>query len=103
MSIPTNITTELASLQAQVAAAAPLANASHATIVVLQLNAENLVNDIQTALTAPNNPLDTFVAPVDPQAIIAGVENLSTVAQDQYTLSLMRGVVGRAAANLEQL
>jgi hypothetical protein len=103
VSIPTNITTELASLQAQVAAAYPLAEASRATIVALQLNAGQLVSDIQTALTAPNSLLDTWAAPSDPDAIVSGLLSVATASQDQNTLSLMRGVTGRAASNLNQL
>ena len=103
MSIPANITTELTSLQAQVAAAAPLANATHATKVALQLNAGQLVADVQSALVAPSNLLDTWIAPTDPVVIISGVLGLLTASQDQNNLSLMRGVTGRAASNLDQL
>lgn len=114
MSIPANITTELTSLQAQVAAATPLNNAPFSTIKALQLNAGNLVSDIQTALTTttliPNivlttdtGWLDPWVAPLDPISIIAGVNNVVVAAQNQNELSLMRGVVGRAASNLSQL
>jgi hypothetical protein len=35
--------------------------------------------------------------------IVAGVNSVVTAAQDENTLSLMRGVVGRAASNLDQL
>lgn len=103
MSIPANIVSELASLQAQVAAASPLSQATHATIVALQLNATQLVADVQTALTAPNNLLDTWTAPPDPGAMVSGILSVLTAAQDQNTLSYMRGVTGRAASNLEQL
>lgn len=102
MSIPGNITAELANLQSQVAAATPLANAPFSTIKALQLNAGNLVNDIQTALTVPNK-LDTWVPPVDPISMVNGFDAVVTAAQDQSNLSLMRGVVGRAASNLDQL
>ncbi len=114
MTIPNNVTTELASLEAQVTAATPLKNASFATIKAMQLNAANLVADIQTALTTttliPNIvlmtdsvQLDTWTAPLDPAGIVAGI-NLSVVAaENQNTLSLMRGVVGRVASNLDQL
>lgn len=102
MSIPANIKTELANLQAQVAAAVPLNNASIAVIKAMQLNAVGLVADIQTALVAPNR-LDTWMALMDPQGMVSGF-NLSLVAaQDLNSLSLMRGVVGRVASNLNQL
>jgi hypothetical protein len=102
MSVPATITTALQSLQAQVTAAQPLANASHATRTALKLNAANLVASIQGALTA-SSILDTYVAPTDPGVIITGVLTLLTAAEDENTLSLMRGVVGRAASNLDQL
>lgn len=102
MSIPVNITTELTDLQAQVAAATPLDAAPFSTIKALQLNAGNLVADIQTALTA-SSTLDTWTAPIDAPSIISGFQLVVTAAEDQNTLSLMRGVVGRAASNLNEL
>jgi len=102
MTIPTSITTALTSLEAQVIAASPLANASKATITALQLNAANVVSNIQSSLTAPNL-LDTWVAPLDPVSIIAGVLNVVSTASDQNQLALMRGVTGRATSNLDQL
>jgi len=102
MTIPANITTELKSLQAQVSAATPLANASLATIKAIQLNVGSLVNNIQTALMATST-LDTWVAPNDPVSLVNGFDAVVAVAQDQGNLSLMRGVVGRAASNLDQL
>jgi hypothetical protein len=114
MTIPTNITVELASLEAQVTDAQPLANAGQATITALQLNAGNLVADIQTALTTttliPNivlttdsGWLDNWVPPIDALSMVGGVLNVLVSAQNQSQLSLMRGVVGRAASNLDQL
>jgi hypothetical protein len=102
MTIPINITIELASLQAQVTAGAPLNNAPFATIKAMQLNAGNLVSDIQSALTS-SSVLDTWVPAVDPISIITGFNIAVTAGEDQNTLSLMRGVVGRAASNLDQL
>jgi hypothetical protein len=102
MSIAANITAELASLQAQVAAATPLAQASHASKTALQLNAGKLVADVQAALVAPSL-LDTWSPPGDPISIIAGVNVVVTASLDQSDLALMRGVVGRAASNLDQL
>jgi hypothetical protein len=102
MSIPTAITTALSSLQGQVAAAAPLASASQATKTALKLNAAALVASVQSQLTA-TSLLDTFVAPSDPSLIIAGVLQLEQAAADQSTLSLMRGAIGRATSNLDQL
>lgn len=114
MTIPTKITIALESLEAQVAAAQPLSDASQATITALQLNAGNLVAGIQDALTTttliPNVVastdsilLDTYVAPIDAITIIQGVLDILVAAQNQNQLSLMRGVVGRAASNLDQI
>lgn len=117
MTISTTITVALASLEAQVLAAEPLANASHATITALQLNAGNLVTNIQTAITigrtAPTlvgttaltttGLLDAWIPPIDAATIITGVLSVLSAAKDQSKLSLMRGVVGRATSNLNQL
>ena len=84
------------------AAATPINNAPFATIKAMQLNAGNLVNDIQTALTATNT-LDTWVAPVDPKSIVSGFDAVVCAAVDQNNLSFSRGVVGRVASNLDQL
>jgi hypothetical protein len=102
MTIPANITSELQNLQDQVAAATPLNNASFATIKAMQLNALNLVNDIQTALTA-SSLLDTWMPPTDPVALVSGFNTVVVAGNDQNNLSLMRGVVGRATSNLDQL
>ena len=102
MTIPAAITTALSSLQAQVAAAAPLANASQATKTALKLNAAALVSSVQSALVA-TSMLDTWVAPIDPISIVAGFLQVEVAGIDQGNLSLMRGVVGRATSNLDQI
>jgi|SRR6185437_12538621 len=102
MAISSTITTALASLQAQLTAAAPLESASHSTIVALQLNLDNLVISTQSALTA-TSILDTYVAPTDPISIIPGILQLTTAATDAANLSLMSGSVGRVNHNLDQL
>jgi hypothetical protein len=114
MTIPANITSELTSLQAQVKAATPLNNAPFATIKAMQLNAGNLVNDIQTALTTtkliPNivlttdsTWLDSWSPPPDPISMVTGFNAVVTASANQSDLSLKRGVVGRVASNLNQL
>jgi hypothetical protein len=116
MPVPTSVLTELAVLQAQVLAASPLSNASDATVEAMQLNAEQLVNDIQTALIAVSVPtgtntvsvtdgslLDGWVAPIDPGTIASSLLTVDDAATNQSDLSLMRGVVGRVAANLNQI
>ena len=103
MTIPANITTEITALQAQVAAAAPLTGASQATLTAMQLNAAQLVRDIDGALTSAAGVLDTWTAPVGTALIIAGIVELSGNAQDQSTLAKWRGYIGRATSNLDQL
>jgi hypothetical protein len=100
--IPANITSELAFLQTQVAAAKPLSNAPFTSVKAMQLNAGNLVADIQTVLVATNT-LDTWVAPVDPASMVLGFGAVVIAADDQNNLSSMRGLVGRVASNLDQL
>jgi hypothetical protein len=103
MSIPANVAAELTNLENQVAANAPLAAASRATRTAIKLNAAQLVTDVQAALVAPGNLLDTWVAPSDPAQIAAGILSVFSTSQDQNNLALMRGVVGRVASNLDQL
>lgn len=113
MTIPANITAELASLEAQVKAASPLINTPHSNLVAIQLNAVNLLSDIQTALTTTtlsniipstdSTLLDGWVPPADAATIISGVLNILTASQNQENLSLLRGVVGRASSNLAQV
>lgn len=103
MSVPSNITTGLANLQAQVTAAKPLSSASQATLLAIQLNGIQLANDIATALLAAAGALDTWTAPSDPAQIAAGVLSLMSAATDQSALANMVGYVGRANKNLDQL
>lgn len=100
--IPSNIASELTSIQAQLVAASPLTSAPFATIKALQLNAANLVADVQSALVGANM-LDNWQPSSDPTVIISAFQSLVVLSTDQSTLSLMRGVVGRASSNLDQL
>lgn len=103
MSIPQNVITELSELQAQVAAAYPLQSASQATVYAIQLNAKQLVADIETALLKAAGALDTWTAPADPVAIASGITGLLENAQDQSNLAQWAGYVGRATRNVDQL
>jgi|SRR6516165_10242197 hypothetical protein len=103
MSIPANITAELANLQAQVTAAGPLAAASAPTLTAMQLNAAALVSDINAALAGAAGALDTWMAPTDPAAIVTGILALETNADDQASLANMAGYAGRALKNLDQV
>jgi hypothetical protein len=101
--IPAIVTTELADLQTQVAAAAPLTSASRATVTALQLNAAQLIADIDAAVVTTAGQLDSWVATTEPNAIVAGVISLLTSATDQSALANMRGYVGRSTSNLDQI
>lgn len=103
MGIPANIVSQIAFLQTQTTAAAPLSSASPATIVAIQLNAENLVASVDAAVLAAAGALDTWEAPTDPDLIVSGILALEQSATDQSALAVMRGYVGRMAANLNQL
>lgn len=103
MTIPANIKTELTALQAQLAAAEPLQNASGPTIVALQLNAYQLLNDVDAALTEAEGNLDNWSVPTDPQAIVSGFLGIVGNATDQNTLCNMAGYIGRSNKNLDQL
>ena len=103
MTVSADIYTAFSSLQDQVQAASPLSAASRPTILAIQLNAGNLVAQVQSALTPATSLLDTWTAPVDAPSMITGVLSVYSAGLDQSTLSLMRGVAGRAASNVNQL
>jgi hypothetical protein len=113
MTIPANVVSELEFLQAQVAAVGDLRTAEVATVTAMELNATNLLLDIDTALaTAAGSTrditgafinLDTWQAPIDVGLIVSDIQILLVCAQDQATLSAMRGVVGRASVMLNNL
>ena len=70
MRLPTG-TTMLEPNASIAAPASPLTNANFATVKAMQLNAGQLVSDVQASLVT-SSPLDTWVAPTDPQSMIAG-------------------------------
>lgn len=100
--ISQTIQDELVELQAQVVAATPLENASTATVKAIQLNAQNLTDDLQTALVATGT-LDSWDAPSDAPTIITGFSSIVEQGVDEATLSLLRGVIGRVTSNVDQL
>lgn len=102
MTIPASIIAEETNLQTQVMAATPLNAASHASIKAMQLNADQLVTDVQTALTPTTSILDTYNSTDDVPATIASYLTIVQAAEDQTDLSLLRGISGRVALNLAQ-
>ena len=97
------IQAELENLQAQVTAASPLTSASPPTLLAIQLNAAQLLANINTAITNGVGQLDVWIAPVDPEQIIDGVLELKWQATNQSHLVLMEGYVARSNLNLDQL
>ena len=103
MTLPVAITTELNSLEAQVTAAQPLNKASWQTIRALQLNGDKLVQDVELAQYSLVGQLDTWIAPTQPEPIIVGVVKVCNSAIDEASITQLRGITGRVAANLNQL
>lgn len=103
MSIPQNIVDELSFLQTQIAQAGPLSQATRQVIVAAQLNAAQLVTDTEAAQYSLAGVLDTWTPPSDPVAIINGILGVDQNADDERDIVAMRGLVGRAASNLDQL
>jgi hypothetical protein len=102
MTVPANISSEVTALRSQIAAAAPLTNASYATITALQLNAEQLVNDSSAALLAPSI-LDNYVVSPDPAAMIPEVLQIYQTSLDMNNINVINYKVGRVSINLDQL
>lgn len=105
MSIPQNIVNEFAFIQAQINLAVPLTAAPHAVVVALQLNANQLVLDCEQAQGTLAGQLDTYVWTPgdDPANITTAVQGLSASANDEANITLLRGLAGRMASNLNQL
>lgn len=101
--IPADITSQLQFLEAQVQQYQPLASAPRAGVSAMQLNAAALVVSVQDALVAPGNLLDTWTSSQSSPVTIAGLLQVAQAATDQSNLSLLRGIAGRVASNLNQL
>jgi hypothetical protein len=104
MTIAPAITTALTSLENQVTAASPLAQASAPTILALQLNAQALTGQIEQAQYDAAGQLDTWTDTSQaPEMMIQGVVNAYNSANDESSLAELRGIVGRVTSNLDQL
>jgi hypothetical protein len=101
MTVPAAIYTNLSSLIAQVAAANPISSASQATQTAIVLNAQSLVTQIAAAQAAAAGALDSWKPPVDPGAIASGILGVTQNATDQWALSDMLALVGRADLNIQ--
>jgi hypothetical protein len=100
MPFPANIASEVAALNTSINAALPLESAPPGTIAVLANQADTLVNDIDTAITAAVGTLDTFTAPVMAPAIVLAFEAVVGSGFEQLALVDLAGVAGRVATNL---
>lgn len=103
MTIPASLQAEVIALNTAFLAADPLSQSPRAAITALQINAAQLVADIDTALTGASGALDTFSAPTDAPSIASGFSALLTASQNQSDLADLRGLAGRVASNLEQV
>jgi hypothetical protein len=103
MTVAAQIITDIANLQAQVAAARPLTGASAATVRAIQLNAIQALKDILANLTLSAGDLDLQQMPIDPTLIVAEVLKLRGNAQDQSFLSSAFGYVNRSLTGLNQI
>lgn len=100
MSIPQKIIDEIAALQLQVLAAAPLTAAPFATLKAIQLNTQKLETDTTLAVNDAAGLLDTWVAPRDTPGIIAGFLARESEANDQWHLDDMLDVISRTLINV---
>ena len=103
MAIPTVLQAEIIALNTAFLAASPLEQAPRAAITALQINAAQLVTDINTALAGASGALDTFSASTDPAVTAVGFAGLLTASQNQSDLSDLRGLIGRVASNMDQV
>lgn len=103
MTIPASIQAEIAAITTAFQAASPLKQAPRAAVRALQINAAQIVADVDISLAASAGALDAFSAPVMPDAIAAGVSALLTASQNQTDLADLRGLAGRVASNLNQV
>jgi hypothetical protein len=103
--IPRKIVNEFVNIQAQINAAIPLSTASHPTVIALQLNIDQLVNDCEQAQGTLVGTLDTYIWTPgnDPAAITSAIQGLSANANDEADIVWLRGLAGRMASNLHQL
>ena len=95
MAIPATIQAEIAAITAAFQAATPLKQAPRAAVTALQINAAQIVADVDSALAGAAGALDTFAAPLMPADIAAGVSALLTASQNQTDLADLRGLAGR--------
>ena len=103
MAIGTALQAEIAALNVAFAAATPIEQAPRAAVTALQINAAQLVSDVDAALAGAAGALDTFTAPAMAADMATGLTGLYTASQNQTDLADLRGLAGRVASNLDQI
>lgn len=103
MSVPQKILGEVQFLSNQINSSQPLTSQPKSLVTAMQLNAANLVKDIDAAQGDAIGQLDTWVQPGDPFALISSLQGLGISATDQLSIFDTRSFVGRLASNLDQL
>ena len=99
--IPSSITTGVSSLNAALAAMGSYLSASVTIRRALLQQAATLATAIDTAEKTAAGALDTFQGSIMPGDTVNGLLGLLTSAQDEQTLSDLRGVIGRMVLNIE--
>lgn len=100
--LPSNITAEITSLIANLAAAAPLSSATKSELQALQDQAAQLLSDIENAMSAAAGNLDAADPTGFPGNMVADFLALQQSSASQASLAYAYGLVGRAAFNLAQ-
>ena len=100
--IPVGIASGVIAFQAAVKAARPLRQAPGLQLAALVTQGNALLSAVDDALAAAGGPLDASEPAGHATALVAALNALATSAEDQRTLSDMRGFLGRAVLNLAQ-
>lgn len=103
MGVTAAITAAIGALQTAVTAARPLEQAPGSTLFGLREQIGTLVRYVDSAIAASKGTLDGPEPDGTPQAILASFVALAGSAADQSALVDLRGFVGRAAVNFDQV
>ena len=103
MTIGPVLQAEIAALNVAFAAASPIEQAPRASVTALQINAAQLVSDIDSALASAAGALDTFTTPLLAADMATGLLGLYMASQNQTDLADVRGLAGRVVSNLDQI
>jgi len=99
--IPSSVTTGVSSLNAALVAMGSYLSASVTIRRALLQQAASLASAIDAAEKTSAGALDTFQGSKMPGDTVNGLLALLTSAQDEQTLSDLRGVIGRMVLNIE--